>query len=213
MLKTDSLHRNPGFSLRKCLFRRWFFAIFSYWSASIVIGTVVLLLVVGLSGCVEKGENILLNSGFEEGNNGEPLYWIQATVPVDNLTMLWDNNVLYNGSRSAGIKNIYNYPNATCNNWAQQTNKVPIGKTLELSGWIKTIDSEDVVMVIQCLDKYGNYTGFGTTEATNEITGTNDWNVYTATVFVPMDTKRIVVRLFLCGTGEAWFDDVKLIVK
>jgi len=54
----------------------------------LVIGIIFVLLIVGFSGCVEKGENILLNSDFEEGSNGEPLYWFQAIVPADNLTML-----------------------------------------------------------------------------------------------------------------------------
>ena len=68
-------------------------------------------------------------------------------------------------------------------------------------------------MTIQYLDKEWNFVGFGTTEITNKINGTNDWRMYNASVFVPLNTKLIVVRLSLCGIGKVWFYDVKLIVK
>ena len=124
-----------------------------------------------------------------------------------------DNNVFYNGRYSVGINNSLIYENDTCNNWAQSIGEIPIGRTLKLSGWIKTIESEDVLMTIQCLDKEWNFVGFGATETTNKINGTNDWRMYNASVFVPLNTKLIVVRLSLCGIGKIWFDDVKLIVK
>jgi hypothetical protein len=127
--------------------------------------------------------------------------------------MLWDDSIFYNGSRSVGIINYHNYINDTCNNWAQEIDEIPIGRTIEISGWIKTIDSDDVGMIIQCLDKEHKFVGAGSTETYNPINGTNDWGFYKASVFVPIKTNKIIVRLFLCGIGEVWFDDVKLIVK
>jgi len=178
-----------------------------------IVSITFIFLIIGFSGCVKQGENILLNSGFEEGSNDMPLSWFKADVPADNLTMLWDDTITNNGSRSVGIKNYHNYINDTCNNWAQEIDEIPIGRTIEISGWIKTIDSEDVGMVIQCLDEEYNFVGFGSTETFSQINGTNEWDLYNASVFVPIKTKMIVIRLFLCGIGEAWFDDVKLIVK
>jgi len=37
--------------------------------------------------------------------------------------------------------------------------------------------------------------------------------MYKASVNVPGDTDRIIVRLVLTGTGQVWFDDVQLTVK
>ncbi len=174
----------------------------------------MLIISIGLlSGCVKKGENILLNSGFELGINNKPFFWYQAVVPNDNLTMLWDTTIFYNGSYSVGINNTHIYENDTCNNWAQRIYKVPIGRNIELIGWVKTIESEDVAMVIQCWDNKNTIIGFGTTETSGSINGTNDWKEYNASVFVPYNTTRIIVRLVLCGTGQVWFDDVKLIIK
>lgn len=161
----------------------------------------------------EIGENILLNSGFEDKIEDSPAYWYRAMIPADNLTMSWDNEVAYNGSRSVSINNTHIYDEVVCNNWAQTIDIVPLDKIIELSGWVKTIDAESVVMVIQCWDENYNLVGFGSTQSETNITGTNDWAQYTASVKVPTETVFIIVRLVLTGTGQVWFDDVTLVVK
>ena len=55
--------------------------------------------------------------------------------------------------------------------------------------------------------------GFGSTQSTINITGTTDWQQYTASVRVPNDTQSIIVRLVLTGKGQVWFDDVTLVIK
>jgi hypothetical protein len=180
----------------------------------IVLLVALMVVIVGfLSGCVKQGENFLLNSDFEKGIKGMPLFWFKADSPAEKLSMFWDNTTFYNGLKSLCIKNYHNYINDTCNNWAQVTLKIPIGRVIEISGWIKTISAEAVGMVVQCWGENNTIVGFGSTETHNLINGTNDWGFYNASVFVPFETKKIIVRLFLCGTGEVWFDDVKLFVK
>jgi hypothetical protein len=177
------------------------------------LGIILVLVIASFCGCIKKGENILLNSGFEEGENDHVSHWIQAIVPYENLSMHWDDVTYFNGSKCVGIKNTHIYNRTVANNWAQEIRKIPIGKTVELTGWIKTKDAEEVVMVIQCFDKNYNFTAFGTTETPDPITGTTDWTLYEASVKVPIKTRIIYVRLVLVGTGEVWFDDVKLTVK
>lgn len=161
----------------------------------------------------ETGENILLNSGFEKEVEGDPAYWYKAIIPVDNLTVAWDNGELYSGSRSVSINNTHVYEEEVCNNWAQTINIVPLDRYVELTGWVKTIDAESVVMVIQCWNENSDLVGFGSTQSVDNINGTNDWAQYTASVTVPADTESIIVRLVLTGIGQVWFDDVTLVVK
>lgn len=176
----------------------------------IIFGSLlVFFLLVGFSGCVERGENILKNSGFECGDD-VPSHWFQDIIPQDNLTMTWDSTVVHNGNYSVCIHNTHVYENATCNNWAQWIEEVPKGRFLELTGWVKTIDADVAVMVVQCLDEDENFVGFGTT---GDINGTNDWTEYSVLVHVPPTTNEIYVRLALCGTGQVWFDDVELTAK
>ena len=181
-----------------------------------LIGLVVGYLLYGTINTIpqfETGENLIFNSDFESEIDGEPTYWFKAWVPVDNLTMAWDNTFKHGGSRSLSISNTHDYEETVCNNWAQTINKVPIDQIVELSGWVRTIDAESVVMVIQCWDKNNNMVGFGTTQSTTNITGITDWKQYTASVKVPNDTDNIIVRLVLTGKGQVWFDDVILVVK
>ena len=161
----------------------------------------------------ETGENLLYNSDFESEIEEEPAYWYKALIPVDNLTMAWDDTIIYDGNRSVSISNTHEYDEEVSNNWAQTIYQIPIGRIIVLSGWVKTVDAESVVMVIQCWDKNQNIIGFGTTQTTTEINGTTDWEQYTASVLVPVDTESIIVRLALTGKGQVWFDDVTLVLK
>jgi hypothetical protein len=159
----------------------------------------------------ESGENILLNSGFEVEIEEGPAYWYQAIIPAENLTMSYEKEEVYSGSRSICIKNTHIYDEEVCNNWAQTISIVPFDRFVELSGWVKTIDAESVVMVIQCWDENNKLVGFGTTQSETNISGTLDWTQYSASVKVPEETEFIIVRLVL--TGQVWFDDVTLVVK
>jgi hypothetical protein len=159
------------------------------------------------------GENILQNSDFESEIENLPVYWFKAHIPADNLTMELDNSVSYSGSRSVSISNTNIYDEEVSNNWAQTIDNVPIDKTVELTGWLRTVDAESVVMVIQCWDENDEMVGFGTTQTEGNITGSSDWTQYTASVNIPSETEKIIVRLALTGTGQVWFDDVTLVIK
>ena len=89
---------------------------------------------------------------------------------------------------------------------------VPASQDIELSGWIKTIDAENVLMIIQCLYENGNMVGYRSTQQTTNIPGTADWQLYNVSINVPNETDKIIVMLVLEGTGQVWFDDVQLVV-
>lgn len=158
----------------------------------------------------EEGQNILKNSGFEDEIEDNPAYWFKAYIAAENLTMTWDDEISHNGSKSVHIENTHIYDESVSNNWAQTINLIPLDRTVELTGWVKTIEAESVVMVIQCWNENREMVAFGTTQTTTNITGTTDWTMYTASVNIPKDTESIIVRLALTGTGQVWFDDVSL---
>jgi hypothetical protein len=160
----------------------------------------------------KSGLSIIYNSGFEEGADS-PEYWVKAWIPVDNLTMTIDDEIVYNGNKSVSINNTHIYDEVVSNNWYQTAGVVPKNQRIELSGWIKTIDAESVVMVIRCEDKDNELVGFATTQTKSEINGTTDWGKHTTSLIVPSDTEQIRVLLALTGTGQVWFDDVTLVVK
>jgi len=166
----------------------------------------------------QTGENILQNSGFESEIEGEPANWFKAYIPEDDITMAWDDETTYSESKSASIHKISNTDinnELVNNNWAQDIHIIPIGRDIELSGYIKTVDVGDdsVVMVIQCWDENFNIVGFATTQGIYNISGTTDWTQYITSLKVPEETHQITIRLVLVGTGQVWFDDVALVIK
>ena len=124
-----------------------------------------------------------------------------------------DDEIKYSGDKSISISNTHVYEEEVNNNWAQTIYNVPVGRIVELSGWIKTNDSEGVAMVIQCWDEDYGMVGFGSTQYETNITGTNDWQMYKASLNIPKNTDKITVRLVLAGIGQVWFDDVQLEIK
>jgi len=121
---------------------------------------------------------------------------------------------------SAYIHGIDIYNDSVISNWNQainDTNIIPYGKDLILSCWIKTVDAEDVIMMIQCWDsteiKPDNLIKYQSSKSYGAINGTIIWEKYSIKlVDVPEKTKAITVRLGLTGTGEVWFDDAELFV-
>ncbi len=161
----------------------------------------------------EKEINLLKNSGFEEGVGDNPAYWYKAMVPAEGLNMSWVSDIKHSGSKSVCIFNTHVYNVTVSNNWAQNVYDVPIGKEIELVGWVKMENAENVAIVIQCWGKNNELLAFGTTQTTQPLSGTCNWTKCIATVTVPEGTERITVRAALTGTGKVWFDDIKLIVK
>jgi len=161
----------------------------------------------------KKGTNLLKNSGFEEVVGNKPSNWFKAMVPAPGLKLFWDKKVKYGGKTSVAVTSTHVYDRIVCNNWAQNITAFPIGKRLELSGYIKTKNAQSVVICVQCWSRDNEMLAFGTTQSTQEISGTTDWTKYTASVTAPKGTDKITVRATLTGTGQVWFDNVQLVVQ
>ena len=184
-----------------------------------------------------RGENLLLDAGFENitslasgrwGIAGYTTTNITAIIyneelygfKIENNTLKYHNEIKYNGSMSAYIQGIDVFNITVISNWNQNindTNLIPYGKDIELSCWIKTIEAEEAILMIQCWDKedfsIDNLIASQSSKSYDVINGTNSWEKYSIKlVHVPSNTKVITVRLGLIGTGEIWFDDVELVI-
>lgn len=151
--------------------------------------------------------NLLKNSGFEEGTGDAPLYWYKAMVPAIGLELSWDSEEKHSGNHSVSISNTHTYYMTVSNNWAQNIENISIGEDLELEGWIKMIDAENVNICIQCWSEDSEMLAI---ESTQTLSGTKDWKKYDASITVPSGTTTITVRAALTGTGQVWFDDITL---
>jgi hypothetical protein len=162
----------------------------------------------------ESTVNLLENPDFEDGSNGLPDCWDKGyyiySAPAE---FSWSMAEKHSGSRSAMIRN--ERDDGIVYSWLQTVVGDFEGKTLRISGWIKTksIDSDGASGIsVQFWDEDSNQ--IGDNIETKELTGTNVWQKYSATFEVPEGTTKLMIRNYLYGTGMIWFDDLVLeIVK
>jgi hypothetical protein len=155
-------------------------------------------------------DNLLLNGSAEQGKTGDlPAVWFAARVPAEGLTMERTGGTRRSGKYSLAIANEHEYKQKVSNNWAQNLDSVPTGKTIRLEAWLRTEDAEAANVCVQCWsDEPEKMLAFASTPV---VRGTQDWtSVRSREIIVPEETKRIAVRAALTGQGKAWFDDLSL---
>ena len=155
--------------------------------------------------------NLLLNGGAEDGKGDQPSVWSAASVPADGLTMSRTTDAVHSGKFSFFISNSHKYDKPVSNNWAQEIQKVPRGKAIVASAYIKAESADAANVCVQCWDLDGkNMLAFASTPV---FRGSQEWiEASTSPVTVPDETASVIVRAALTGQGKAWFDDVSLTV-
>jgi serine/threonine protein kinase len=156
--------------------------------------------------------NLLRNGGFETLINNEmPQDWDPVGLGVKGLAMKADRDIKHGGKASATTINTG--ADAEPYNWRQDiTDGVPTGKTVELTGWVRTKEVNLAAVGVQLLDVGGRLVAFHTTQNKQEFKGTADWQPFTLRFPVPKDTVRVGVLAILMGRGQVWFDDFQLVV-
>jgi uncharacterized protein (TIGR03067 family) len=158
-----------------------------------------------------ESANLLRNPGAEQGQDIEPSSWFRACVPAEGLRMWRALDQAHSGKASLAIANTQQYEQTVCNNWAQELQDVPVGRTIRLSAYVKTADADNVNLCIQCWDRAKK--AMVAFSSTLVLQGDQDWTLIATTpVTVPPETASIVVRAILTGKGQVWFDDLDLAV-
>lgn len=158
-----------------------------------------------------EAANLLTNSGAEQtvGAEQAPPGWFAAQVPATGLRMWRDTEHSRAGNACLAIANDHDYDQTVCNNWLQEVPKVPAGKTVRLSAYLRTDNAEAVNVCVQCWAKGGQQlVGFVSTPVFRD---THGWTLVQADeLTIPADTAQLMVRAVLTGKGKAYFDDLLL---
>jgi hypothetical protein len=156
-------------------------------------------------------KNLLSNGGAEEPADrpNAPPGWFAAAIAAPELQMFIDDRHSRAGNASLAITNQHRYDHTVCNNWAQKVDSIPKGKTVRLTGYLRTDDAEAVNLCVQCwADNGQRMIGFASTPI---VRGTQGWTLAKAAdLVVPRETTLMMVRAALTGKGTALFDDVSL---
>jgi len=161
--------------------------------------------------CLVAGsENLLLNPGFDEVDaQGLPLRWDLFVMPMEGAEgrVTADES----GSSVALLHNPQAYVEEPANNWSQVIIDDFEGKTLLLSGEVKTEEVGEAAVWLQCFRKNpARVLAAWTTSASTPLSGTQDWKHVELDAEVPAGTDFIVVRCVLKGSGTAWFDAISV---
>ncbi len=84
------------------------------------------------------------------------------------------------------------------------------GKTIKMSGYIKSENVKSWAGLWMRVDYYRSKVLAFDNMHPRAIKGTTDWSKYEVVLFVPEDATAISYGALLNGTGQIWFDDIKI---
>lgn len=155
-------------------------------------------------------DNLLVNPGFEELGGDMPLRWDHFVLPQDGAYAKIDTDAL-SGEYAIMLHTPLPYEREPMNNWSQNIFADLGGKTLRLTGHIRTRDAREASLWVQCWEKRPRRLLKRVTTSTEApMYGTRAWEEVDVEFTVPAGTDFITVRCVLLGTGTAWFDDLRL---
>ncbi len=166
----------------------------------------VLILIVSGGACAQ---NLLVNPSFESLDGAMPARWHLFVMPQPGAEGRLEDQAC-EGQFAAVLHNAGRYEKEPANNWSQNVIADLGGKTLRLSGCIKTEDATEAALWLQCWSRPWRLRHFATTSADMPVYGTQDWTSVSVAVEVPKETDFVVVRCVLLGSGTAWFDALAL---
>jgi len=161
------------------------------------------------------GRNLLANPSFEAVDGTHPRDWSAITLPQfrKSVEFTLDENDAKDGKQSVRVKNT-EPGNLAANSFTQRLEGNAAadlrGKWLRLSGHVRGKSVTVADAWIQCFDEADRELARYRCRRYGGLYGTFAWTAVAAQGEIPKKTKVLVVRCVLTGTGEAWFDNMKL---
>lgn len=156
--------------------------------------------------------NLLSNPSFESAANGKPTDWHLFIQPMEGAEGVLDDAVSYAGDHSVRLHNPQAYETEAFNNWSQNIISDLSGKTLSVSGYIRTGQVEGgAALWVQCYQRNPlRELHRALSSREQPLTGTRDWTQVAMEVETPNNTDFVTVRCVLQGAGMAWFDAIEV---
>lgn len=174
-------------------------------------GVILATLILQLTACTVAAQNLLANPGFDRLDlEGAPTNWDLFVLPGNNALGQADR-VAHDGDFAITLKTPTPYESEPLNNWSQIIFDDLRGKVLTLSGSVRTQSAGNAGLWIQCFSR-DRRKPLSDAASIQEypLTGTHGWTAISTSITPPAETDYIMVRCFLMGTGQAWFDSLSL---
>jgi hypothetical protein len=154
-------------------------------------------------------ENLLANPGFEQLRGDMPARWNLFVEPMEGAYGKLDAATVHEGRFSAMLHNPRAYEREPVNNWSQSIIEELGGRTVRVTGAIRTRDATEAALWLQCWTRRpARVVRFATTGADQPRSGTTPWTRVSMDVEIPEGTDFLMLRCILKGHGTAWFDSV-----
>lgn len=152
--------------------------------------------------------NLLMNGGFDELTDRSPSGW-DLYIGSGTDARGSADPAAKEGAYCAMIEVDDAHPANPVMNWSQNILSDLAGKTIEVSGFIRTENASEAALWLQCWAVNPLRVVHGaTTFDQSPVYGTQDWQFVAMPVRVPASTQFVTVRCVLRGRGRAWFDKV-----
>jgi hypothetical protein len=136
--------------------------------------------------------------------------WTLKGDRADSYEIGMDEKTLREGRRTAYIKSKEPHIDGFATVMQIMSPQDYVGKRVELSGWLKTENVEELAGLWMRIDG-DNGRVFGFDNMLNRpIKGTTDWKRYSVVLDVPKATREIHFGILLNGTGEVWASTMRL---
>ena len=170
---------------------------------SIILGALILP--------TAAAQNLLANPGFDTLDlEGTPKNWDLFVMPGNNARGQADR-IAHDGDYAITLKTPTPYEQDPINNWSQVIFDDLRGKKVSLSGSIRTQSVGNAGLWIQCFSRDSRRPLIdAATMQDTPLNGTHGWTSVTTDIIPPPETDFIMIRCFLLGTGQAWFDSLTL---
>lgn len=152
-----------------------------------------------------RSENLLLNPGFEDGENGWHPVLPQKDKSGEKPSI--DDTVSHSGEKSAKLESD---GEGVCA-WNQLIVDMPIPSKVIINGFVKTEGAKGNVIIDLKINKEGERSMPPFPTCKPNLRGDNDWTRVSGEFEIPKDTDSAIIGCTMLGEGTAWFDDLEVI--
>jgi hypothetical protein len=155
-----------------------------------------------------------LNLGFEQANGMKPKGWYaggdKAPKDINGYSAALDSKTVHGGKYSLHLKYVSGDGFGVATNSLRGLLPSVKGKTIRLTGWIKTEDVGDFAGLWWRVDGPNREMLAFNNMEDSIISGTQDWKRYSFELPVASNAINVSFGALLAGRGEAWFDDLSI---
>lgn len=162
---------------------------------------------------VPLGSNLISNYGFEVGTREQIWGW-GRTGENQEAVIFRDDTVAHLGFASASVSAGGNFVRDA--GWFMKLGELPRNHDVIFEGYVKTKElrgnaylrilaegsmegQEEAALVISA--------------STDDVNGESDWTLSSLRCFIPPEATGVWLEVGVYGSGQAWFDDLSLVVE